>query len=64
VYQMNNSMVIVRTRRISSNEIWIEVLENGSWRLAGQTGDPDSAERMRAEIEDTRMAYVDGRCGC
>jgi hypothetical protein len=59
-----NGMVLVRVRKVGSSEFWVESLENGSFRFCGQSGDAESAERMRSEIEDTKMYFVDGRGGC
>lgn len=58
-----SGMVMVRKRK-NGSAWWIESYEQGFWRWVGESGDEESAEQMRAQIEDVKMAYVDGRCGC
>jgi hypothetical protein len=53
-------MVLVRSRSVSCNEFWVEVLENNIWRQVGSFGDSNSAEEWRCTMEQTLMAKEQG----
>ena len=57
---MDNNMCLVRTRAISSTEIWVEVLEDGNnWRQIG-SGSREFAEQLRNQKEEVLMAQKMG----
>ena len=56
---MDNNIVMVRTRHISSSEVWVESFEDGSWRQVG-SGSAEYAEQLRNQKEEVLMAQKMG----